>query len=96
MPLRVIEGKFKKGVVTLKKVPKDIEESEIVVIFTREKKWKKKDAKWFKRGTSECERHAGRKTTQKKCKRLVRWVIGYILPGNLRKILKGWAENIAD
>ncbi len=38
MPLRVIEGKFKKGVVTLKKVPKDIEESEIVVIFTREKK----------------------------------------------------------
>lgn len=42
MPLRVIEGKFKKGVVTLKKVPKDIEESEIVVIFTHEKKIERK------------------------------------------------------
>lgn len=38
MPLRMIEGKFEKGVVTLKKVPKDVEESEIVVIFTHEKK----------------------------------------------------------
>jgi len=42
MSLRVIEGKFKKGVVTLKKVPKDVEESEIVVIFTHEKKIERK------------------------------------------------------
>lgn len=42
MHLRVIEGKFKKGVVTLKKVPKDVEESEIVVIFTHEKKIERK------------------------------------------------------
>lgn len=42
MPLRMIEGKFEKGIVTLKKVPKDVEESEIVVIFTHEKKLEEK------------------------------------------------------
>ncbi|MCR4291989.1 MAG: hypothetical protein NUV76_03830 [Candidatus Kuenenia sp.] len=38
----MIEGKFKKGVITLKKVPKDVEESGIVVIFIHEKKIERK------------------------------------------------------
>ena len=42
MSLRVIEGKYKNGVVTLKKVPKDICEFEIVVVFTHARKIKGK------------------------------------------------------